>query len=65
VDARDLCGRTPLHRAAAEDHGQAAEVLLAAGAVASLVDDFRETPLDKAERDGYAALAELLRAAMQ
>jgi hypothetical protein len=63
ADAPDMGGRTPLHWAAAQNHRQAAQLLLAAGADFNAADSQGFTPLMAAASGGHAELVQLLLAA--
>ena len=63
VNAKQMGGYTPLHQAASAGKTAAAEMLLAAGADASLRCDQGRTAADYAEAKGHTELVERLRAA--
>ena len=64
VDARGgVRGETPLHSAAANDHKELAELLIAKGADVSAKGDGERTPLHEAATYGHKEVAELLIAA--
>lgn len=56
---------TPMHLAVTLEHEAMVDVLLAAGADLTVVNDEGLTPLQIAEKEGYAAIAAKLRAAAQ
>ncbi len=61
MNAKNEWGRTPLHKAADEDHKEVAELLIAEGAdVNAKIDDGR-TPLDLAIQYKHPKTADLLR----
>jgi ankyrin repeat protein len=61
VHARDRCGCTPLHLAAANGHILAAQFLLNAGADVGALDGNDWTPLDVAIKRGHGVTAAMLR----
>jgi hypothetical protein len=63
VNRQDGHGRTPLHRAAWRGHSAVVEVLLQAGADASIRSRAGQTPLHEAESNGHAEAANRLEAA--
>jgi uncharacterized protein len=62
VNVRQRHGWTPLHAAAQHGDDELVEALLQAGADASLANDDGVTAADLAERAGYAAVVQALRA---
>lgn len=63
VNAKQMGGYTPLHQAASAGKSAAVDILLAAGANASLRCDQGKTAADYAEAKGHTELASRLRAA--
>lgn len=61
VNARDLMGLTPLHRAAVSDNDTVTETLLAHRADVNAKDNDGETPLHQAMERGNDAVAKILR----
>ena len=64
LDGADYDGRTALHLAAAEGHGEVVAYLLRLGADCRRRDRFGGTPLDDALRHAHDHVAEQLRAAL-
>lgn len=60
IDAQDVCGYTPLHKAAFRGNIPAAELLLSHGADIKARDRFGRTPLHRAAAMGRLEMAELL-----
>ena len=60
LEAKDLCGRTPLSGAAESGHRGVVEMLLKAGAEIDAKDKFGRTPLNWARIKGHADVVELL-----
>ena len=61
VNAKDVVGGTPLHKAARSGQEEVAELLIAEGADVNAKDDFGRTPLDWAEEEKHKEIADLLR----
>lgn len=61
VNAKDRDGRTPLHRAAADNAKEVAELLIAKGTRVNAKDKDGQTPLALAEANKHEDLAALLR----
>ena len=61
VDAANINGYTPLHRAAANGHAAVAGLLLDANASPTAVTKYDDTPADLAKQNGHPELAKRLR----
>ena len=61
MNAKDIWGWTPLHRAAGRDHKEIVELLIAKGANINTKDAEGETPLNWAEEGKHKEITDLLR----
>ena len=61
MNAKNEWGRTPLHKAADEDHKEVAELLIAEGADVNAKTRHGQTPLNLAIQLKQTELADLLR----
>lgn len=60
VNAKDNCGKTPLHKAAFWGHKETVKFLIKKGAGVNAQNNEKNTPLDLAKKEGHQAVVEIL-----